>query len=161
MNFDTAFDKLLGHEKGYSDHPDDSGGKTMYGVTEAVARATGYKGDMRDLPVELAKTIARRSYWDPVRADMVPDAVRFDVFDAAYNSGPVQAVKWLQRAVYTLPDGVFGPRTLMGLQTYDPQAIAARFNGHRLDTLNDLGNWKTFSRGWAQRIAENLIAVKG
>lgn len=161
MNFDTAFEKLLGHEKGYSDHPDDTGGKTMWGVSEVVARAFGYRGDMRNLPVELAKTIARRQYWEPVRADLVPDAVRFDLFDAAYNSGAVQAIKWLQRAVYVQADGAFGPRTLMGVQTYDPQAIAARFNGHRLDTLNDLGNWTAFGRGWAQRIAANLIAVKG
>lgn len=161
MNFDTAFDKLLGHEGGYSDHPDDTGGKTMWGITEAVARRVGYRGEMRDMPVELAKQIARREYWDTVRADLVPDAVRFDLFDAAYNSGPTQAVKWLQRAVYVEADGVFGPKTLMGVQTYNPQAVAARFNGHRLDTLNDLGNWKSFGRGWAQRVAENLIAVKG
>lgn len=161
MNFDTAFDKLLGHEGGYSDHPDDTGGKTMWGITEAVARRVGYRGDMRDLPVDLAKQIARREYWDTVNADLVPDAVRFDLFDAAYNSDPVQAIRWLQRAVYVTADGVFGPKTLLGVQTYNPQAIAARFNGHRLDTLNDLGNWKSFGRGWAQRVAENLIAVKG
>lgn len=29
-------------------------------------------------------------------------------------------------------DGVVGPRTLMAANTYIPQAIAARYNGHRL-----------------------------
>ena len=41
MNFDNAFSLLLGHEGGFSDHPADPGGKTRYGVTEAVAREAG------------------------------------------------------------------------------------------------------------------------
>ena len=38
MNFDEAFTKLLGHEGGYSNHPADKGGETMWGSTIAVAR---------------------------------------------------------------------------------------------------------------------------
>ena len=57
MIFEIAFEKLLKHEGGYSDHAADPGGKTRYGVTEAVAREVGYKGDMRDLSLDLAKRI--------------------------------------------------------------------------------------------------------
>ena len=57
MNFDEAFELLLGHEGNYSDHPADPGGKTRYGITEAVARDVGYRGDMRDLPLDLAKRV--------------------------------------------------------------------------------------------------------
>lgn len=159
--FDQAFDKLMVAEGGYSDHPADPGGETMWGITQRVARLNGYFGDMHALPVERAKDIARREYWNAVNAEQLPDAVRFDVFDAAYNSGPGQAIKWLQRAVYADVDGKFGPATLMGVQTYSPGSIAARFNGHRLDMMNGLGTWNTFGRGWSQRIAANLIATKG
>jgi hypothetical protein len=55
VNFLTAFDKLLKHEGDYSDHKDDPGGKTRYGITEAVAREVGYRGDMRELPLDLAQ----------------------------------------------------------------------------------------------------------
>lgn len=161
MNFDDAFEKLIGHEGGYSNDPKDPGGETMYGVTLRVARANGYQGAMRDLPLSLAKTIARRRYWDTVHADMLPDAVRFDVFDGAYNSGPDRSMEWLQKAVYTDSDGTFGPKTMMGLQIYSPYAICARYNGHRLDFMNDLGTWANFGRGWSQRIANNLIMTKG
>ena len=58
MTFDDAVKRVLMHEGGYSDHAADPGGKTMYGITEAVAREVGYRGDMRELPSELAK----RSY---------------------------------------------------------------------------------------------------
>jgi lysozyme family protein len=37
-NFKQAFEKTLKFEGGYANDPDDHGGKTMYGITEAVAR---------------------------------------------------------------------------------------------------------------------------
>lgn len=159
MNFDQAFDKLLGHEGGYSDHAADPGGKTRFGVTEAVAREVGYKGDMRELPLDLAKRIYLERYWRPVRADELPAALRYAVFDAAVNSGTTQAIKWLQRACSATPDGIIGPQTLLALKVSDPYRVEARMLGHRLDMMNDLKNWPSFSRGWSQRIAELLMEV--
>lgn len=161
MTFDEAFTRLIGHEGGYVNHPEDPGRETMWGITHDTARRNGYLGDMRTMPQDVAKRIARRMYWDSVSADAMPAAIRFDLFDGAYNSGPQQAIRWLQRAVFVDADGVVGPRTLMAASTYNPQAIVARYNGHRLDMMNDLKTWQTFGRGWAQRVAENLIATKG
>ena len=62
MNFERAFEKLLGHEGGFVDHPKDPGGATRYGITQRVARANGYEGDMRNLPISEAKRIARKDY---------------------------------------------------------------------------------------------------
>ena len=45
MNFERAFEKLLGHEGGFVDHPKDPGGSTRYGITQRVARANGYEGE--------------------------------------------------------------------------------------------------------------------
>ena len=159
MNFDQAFERLLGHEGGYVDHPADPGGATRYGITERVARSNGYTGHMRDFPLALAKQIYRASYWDAVRADDCPPALRFDLFDAAVNSGPVQAVKWMQRAVGVVDDGKIGPKTLLALKIADGPVSAARFNGHRLAFMASLPTWGSFGKGWARRIAENLIAA--
>ena len=159
MNFDAAFERLIGHEGGYVDHPSDPGGATRYGVTERVARSHGYTGSMRDFPLDLAKQIYRTTYWNAVRADECPPALRFDLFDAAVNSGPAQAVKWLQRAVGVADDGKIGPKTLLALKLADGPSAAAKFNGHRLKFMASLPTWKTFGKGWAIRIAENLIAV--
>lgn len=156
MKFDQAFDILIGHEGGYVNHPNDPGGETMWGVTARVARKDGYRGDMRDLPRERAKDIYRRLYWAPVRADELPAAVRFDVFDGAVNSGPAQSVTWLQRALGVDDDGKLGPKTLAAAHAADP-ALPARFNGHRLQFMTDLGNWGSFGKGWARRIASNLL----
>lgn len=157
MNFDQAFEKLIGHEGRYSNHPDDPGGETMFGVTKKVARANGYEGAMIDLPLSKAKEIYRDSYWDSVRADELPAAVRFDVFDAAVNSGPGQAVRFLQRACGVADDGRLGPVTIRAALAADPQILDKRLNGHRLRFMTELKVWPSFGRGWASRIATNLI----
>lgn len=157
MNFDVAFDRLLGHEGGFVDHPEDPGGATRWGITQRIARKHGYTGDMRNFPIEEARRIARAEYWDKVRADDVPDALRFDLFDGAYNSGPPQAIKWLQRAAGADDDGMIGPKTLTAVRAANPHLLAKRYNGHRLQFMTNLKTWPTFSRGWARRIAANLL----
>ena len=159
MTFDEAFTKLLGHEGDFSDHPSDPGGATMCGVTEKVARQHGYMGDMRNFPVFEAKLIYRASYWDACRCDELPDAVRFDVFDGAVNSGVGQSIKWLQRAVGAQDDGVIGMKTLLACTLLNGATVHARYNGHRLEFMTNLKTWQAFSSGWAKRIASNLKAA--
>jgi len=160
MDFDAAFERLIGHEGGYVNHPNDPGGETKYGISRR-----SYPGeDIAGMTLERAKTIYRRDFWGPAGCDMTPDSVKFDLFDTAVNtSAPgrcTTAIKMLQRAAGMVGadiDGVLGPRTLMAVQNMDPERLLARFNGHRLDHLNDLPTWPTFGRGWTQRIAENLM----
>jgi lysozyme family protein len=159
VNFDTAFDLLLGHEGGYSRHPDDPGGETMWGVTRRVALQEGYAGDMHVLPRDTAKAIYLRRYWEPLKADSLPDALRFSLFDAAVNSGVTQAVKWLQRAVDVVDDGVLGPMTLQAAQRANGLRTASKVNALRLDFMTSLPTWGAFGRGWARRIAANLQAL--
>ena len=153
MNFDSAFDLLLKHEGGFSDHAADPGGKTRFGITEAVAREVGYRGDMRELPLDLAKRIYKDKYWDTVKAEQLPAAVRYAVFDAAVNSGPGQAAKWLQRALGVKDDGAIGPQTLAAANASNPDSLKMRMLGQRLRFMAGLSNWPAFSRGWAIRIA--------
>lgn len=158
MNFDQAFTKLLGHEGGYVDHPSDPGGATRWGVTERVARANGYTGHMRDFPELAARHIYRRDYWQAVRADELPEAVRYAVFDAAVNSGTVQSIKWLQRALGVADDGKLGPVTLAAALKADPLALKGKLLAQRLTFMTDLKTWPAFGRGWARRIASLMEA---
>jgi lysozyme family protein len=157
MNFDQAFDRLIGNEGGYSNHPSDPGAETMWGITARVARANGYTGDMKALPRDTAKAIYRSKYWASVKAESLPDALRFDVFDAAVNSGYPQAVKWLQQSIGITADGVMGPITLTAVTAGNPLRVLMRFNGYRLRFMASLPTWPVFGEGWANRIADNLI----
>ena len=157
MTFDLCIAKLLKHEGGFVDHPSDPGGATNYGITQAVACANGYQGDMRSLPLETAKQIYKKLYFDAVGIVNLPPDVQFTVFDAAVNSGPKQAAKWLQRSVGVEDDGVIGHVTIHACGMLPPAVINARFNGHRLDFFTRLATWPNFGKGWSRRIATNLM----
>jgi lysozyme family protein len=158
MNFDEAFARLLGHEGEYSNHAADPGGETMWGVTVSVARANGYVSAMRDMPEAVAKGIYHRQYWAPIRADELPPALRYAVFDAAVNSGTVQAVKWMQRAIGATDDGRIGPQTIALARAAHPDAALRRMLAQRLRFMTDLKVWPAFGRGWARRIADLMTA---
>lgn len=156
MNFATAFEKLLKHEGGYVNHKDDRGGATRYGVTEAVAREVGYRGDMRELPLDLAQRIYKDRYWDAVQAEHLPADIRYAVFDAAVNSGVAQAAKWLQRACGVKDDGVIGPITIRAANALHPEGLKRKMLAQRLRFMATLANWPAFGRGWANRISDLL-----
>lgn len=159
-NFDRAFSSLLGNEGGYSNHPSDPGGETMWGITLTTARHAGYAGKMRDMSVEVAKEIYRERYWRP-EFDRMPYMVAFQVFDAAVNSGTVVAVKWLQNAIGVKEDGIIGQVTMAAIGKRDPLETVIRFNSTRLSFLASLPSWPSFGRGWILRVANNMIKAIG
>jgi lysozyme family protein len=155
VNFDAAFERLIGHEGGYVNHKADPGGETKYGITKRT-----YPGEnIRGLTLARAKEIYRRDFWGPAGCDAVPDAIKFDLFDAAVNSGCRQAVKFLQGAVGTVQDGLLGPKTLQALNATPPERLVMRFNALRLLFMAELTTWPSFGRGWARRVALNLLST--
>ena len=60
MDVDELIEALIEREGGYVNHPNDRGGPTNYGITEAVARAHGFAGAMRSMPRSEAAAICRR-----------------------------------------------------------------------------------------------------
>lgn len=155
MGFEAAFEKLMGHEGGYSNHPNDPGGETMYGVTARVARIAGYTGAMIDLPRETAMAIAKKLYWNPYQCDQFAPAIAFALFDTAYNGG--KPAHWLQQALGVTADGIIGAQTIGAARAADPAAVAMAFYARRLLYLTELDAWPSFGRGWTRRIANNLM----
>lgn len=155
--FEQAFSTIVGIEGGFSDRDKeaDPGGATKYGITERVAREWGYVGDMRDLKLDSAKGIAKALYWDKYQCDQFDPLIAYQVFDAAYNGG--YPVKWLQECVGAQVDGVIGAKTIAAVRAANVGDVLAKFNGKRLLYLTDLNNWHQNSRGWAKRIAHNLL----
>ncbi len=108
MNIDQLIDDVIGREGGYADHPADKGGPTKWGITEAVARAAGWRGGMRDLPRDFAVALYRRTYWQrPGFERVLPVAplIAAELFDTGVNMGPAVAVGFLQRALNALNRG--------------------------------------------------------
>lgn len=156
MDFDQAFERLIGHEGGYVNHPDDPGGETNWGITARTARANGYTGPMRDLTRDQAREIYRVAYWGRAHADDYDPAIGFQLFDAAVNHGIGNAIRFLQRAVGVADDGKVGAQTVAAINSMQTTDVLARFNAERLDFYTRLSTWPTFGRGWVRRVAENL-----
>jgi lysozyme family protein len=132
VDIETLLESLLKVEGGYTNNPADRGGETNFGITEAVARANGYTGAMRQLPRETAKAIYRSIYWDRPNFDEVAKRaprVAAELFDTGVNMGPAVAATFLQRSLTALnrgasdypdlvADGRLGPATLNALSSF-------------------------------------------
>lgn len=129
---DKMIDDIIRIEGGYSDHKDDSGGKTRYGIIESVARKWGYHGDMKKLPMELAKTIYKEEYYiEPnfVSVGALSTKLGVELFDTGVNCGVRTASKFLQRCLNVLNqqaklypdlvvDGQLGRLSIAALSAY-------------------------------------------
>jgi lysozyme family protein len=71
MSIGQDIDALIDREGDYVNNSADRGGPTRYGITQATARAHGYKGDMAALPQAMAAQIYRADYWTAVHFDPV------------------------------------------------------------------------------------------
>ncbi|WP_182915323.1 glycoside hydrolase family 108 protein [Rhodopseudomonas palustris] len=171
----SAFSKcltvILRYEGGYTNHPRDPGGVTLEGVIQRVY--DGYRTrkrlprraltpTLRGTPEWIAERdeIYRLQYWNAVRGDELPAGVDLFLFDSAVNSGPYQAIKWLQRGlaaagVYHGPiDGHLGEGTMAAAHAHpDHDALIADMAARRLGMLQQLSTWTSFGGGWAQRVA--------
>lgn len=92
----------------------------------------------------------------------VPPELTYSLFDAAVNSGVVQARKWLQQALGLEADGLIGPKTRAAIGLVDdPMALKSAYNGIRLRFMASLPTWPSFGKGWARRIADILTMEEG
>lgn len=150
--FDFFINRVLGHEGGYTPGKNDPGGETNWGISKRSYPAL----NIRTLSRDQAIAIYRRDFWDPIKGELLGDAVSYQALDAAINSGPVVAIRWLQQAIGVADDGHFGPVSLKALRAADQNDVLMRFLAVRLEFMTRLSNWPNASRGWARRIAQNL-----
>lgn len=169
--------EVIDREGDYVDHPADRGGPTRYGVTEAVAREYGYRGDMRSLPYQLAVDIYSGDYWHSLRLDnivTIHEPLAEYLFDYGVNSGPGRAAEELQITLNTLNDqqryyrdmkvdGAVGPITLGALREFRKargdegvDVLAATINACRIAFCRSLARQRqsqeAFAYGWFKRV---------
>ena len=157
-NFESALAAVLHHEGGFVNHPRDPGGMTNLGVTKRVWEEwVGHEVDekaMRALTPETVAPMYKTKYWDKVRGDDLPAGVDYAIFDAAINSGPGRAAKWLQTTVGAVPDGAIGAGTLAKVAAMDAEDIVEKYQATRLAFMQSLPTWDTFGKGWGRRVTE-------
>jgi lysozyme family protein len=157
-NFNKALAAVLVHEGGFVNNPKDPGGMTNLGCTKAVwEEHCGHPVDEKAMRALIPADVAplyKRKYWDKVSGNDLPSGVDYVVFDAAINSGPGRAAKWLQACVGVEPDGGIGPKTLAAVNAFDAKQLVEDYSKRRLSFLMDLPTWDTFGKGWLRRVNE-------
>ena len=152
ITFDESFERLLGHEGGLVDDPNDPGGLTNWGISQR-----SYPGvDLRNLTEAGAKEIYKRDFWDAAKLQDMPTAVAFQLFDFAVNSGIGTAIRKLQQAIGVADDGHFGALSWDALRALSEADTVLKLNAARLRYMTMLKNWPNHGKGWARRIADNL-----
>ena len=150
-DFERALPFVLNIEGGYSDDPNDSGGKTNHGITEAVARAHGYRGRMEDLSVALAKQWYREDYWDKVRADEIKWPMCLYLFDAAVQHSPPAAIRLVQATLGLAQDAILGPLTLAAVNGMSAEQCGLAL-ADRAIHYTRLAKFPYYGRGWLKRM---------
>lgn len=160
-NFAEALQHVLKHEGGFVNHPSDPGGMTNLGCTKKVwEEHCGHPVDekaMRSLTPDDVAPLYKRKYWDKIQGDELPSGVDYIVFDAAINSGPGRAAKWLQACIGVEPDGGIGPKTLAAVAAFNDRQLIEDYSKRRLSFMMDLPTWNTFGKGWSRRVQETEV----
>lgn len=169
----STFDKMMPVtfklEGGYVNHPKDPGGPTNHGVTLKVFNAwrashglpQGVRA-LQSMSKDEAIQIYRSQYWDAIRGDELPLGLDYIVFDTCVNSGASKAAYLLQRTVDAKADKSIGNITLELARKHfaaDEKGTIAEYCQRRLSWMQTLKTWKTFGKGWSNRVAQ--VQAKG
>lgn len=138
ITFEAAYTRLIGHEGGYSDHPEDRGGETYKGVSrrfnpgwpgwgiidackgsENLADCLAHSNTLEDQ----VKAFYKTAHWDPFDGDNLPYDLAYELFEIGVNMGVSTACKFLQQTLNAfnqkgrfwedlIVDGKPGPKTV-------------------------------------------------
>lgn len=158
------FERLIGHEGGYTADPKDPGNWTsgrvgvgiLKGTKFGIAANTYGQLDIRNLTLDDAKAIYWEDWWLKIGADVLPTALSYQMWQFAVNAGMGNARRCLQRAAGVVDDGLVGPLTIAAVRRMDVNDLLMRYNSFVIDHYTSLSTWTTYGRGWARRVAENL-----
>jgi uncharacterized protein (TIGR02594 family) len=161
-NFERVHPIIAQWEGGYSNHPQDSGGPTNWGITQA--RLSKHRGrqvsaeEVRALTYAEALTIFRKYYWDPLRCDEMPVPLALMTYNTGVNSGPARGGRFLQQALNAQgfdldEDGEVGPLTIAAARTCTDVARAVQDYSAIYEAFyRSLAKFSVFGRGWINRL---------
>ena len=165
-NWEKSCDKVLESEGGYqlTTLVGDSGGQTYAGIARNPnPQWEGWELiDKGETPSkEMVRSFYKANFWDKVRGDELPAGIDYLVYDFAVNAGVGRAVKTLQSAVGTNPDGVIGPATIAAVKSSTD--LVEKFSNVKEAFYKGIVERKPdqarFIKGWLNRVAHVQTAA--
>ncbi len=145
--FIRCIDYILAEEGGLSNHRQDPGGLTRYGISQRSYPHV----DIANLTIQQASGIYLNDYWNPIRGHLLPHGLDLLVFDCAVNQGSTTAAILLQTALGIKADGSIGPITITRASQAMPDVLIT-FATERALRYEMNRNEQTFGRGWYRRL---------
>ena len=169
--FNLALSKVLSHEGGYVNDPDDLGGETYKGIARnSHGSWLGWKiidksKTDKSFPVNLVDDVNLQQlveqfyldcFWQPLKADQIQNQTSADsVFDFAVNSGLTTSTRLVQSIVGTKIDGVIGEITLNKINSMDfghfQAALTVAKMEYYMTIIRKRPTSKKFLLGWISR----------
>jgi lysozyme family protein len=171
LDIQTAIvNRILKREGGVGTDDRDRGGRTLWGQTADWLEEYGLPE-----PTEITQAAANYLTWlSKTRLDelcTVDDALADVTIDAAVNTGTYRAIRSLQAALGTRPDGAIGAQTIEALDRCDRGAVAAQvWRDHLMTCVATVTNDRAlvplvattqlaFLRGWVTRCAGQVTRL--
>ena len=172
--FQPALQKVLSHEGGYVNDPDDPGGETYRGVArnmhskwsgwvriDMCKNQSGFPANL-EKDTELQNEIARFyqiNFWDKINGDNIQNQlVANSIFDFSVNAGVKTSASLAQLVVETEADGVIGPQSLEKINAFDPDHFLAVFTlakiARYMAIIRKRPASKKYLYGWITRALE-------
>lgn len=165
MAIDEVIDDILKAEGGFIDHPEDGGGVTNFGITEATYGAFRNIAPSRTDMLNMTEAEARQIYLqkyvvEPGFLDL-PEQVLPVVVDTAVLHGQSRAIKMLQEAAGADIDGILGPMTIAAVKLADRRSLVNAVSVIRLKFVANLVAQKPkqsqFIKGWTSRLSSFIV----
>jgi len=158
MKFEDCIDKVLEHEGGYVNDPNDLGGETNFGISKKAYPDV----DIKNLTREEAKEIYKDGYWDRYKIEKMPENLRYVYFDMVLNMGYGNAAKVVQRAANGKNDesmrleidGAVGPTTRKALEEVELERVRCYRVKHYMSIIDRRPEQERFLFGWFRRALE-------
>ena len=177
MTVQEMIDAILVREGGFVNHPDDKGGPTNYGVTQATLseylKRDATVQDVKDLDKDTARDIYEQRYYRGPQIDQLPEPIQHFVFDCAINHGSRRAIKFVQKvcdetgAGNVSQDGLMGAKTAAAAERCSEEmgkwmllSLIQERKQFYLEIVVNNPSQKTFLKGWMNRADSFLEELK-
>lgn len=147
-------------EGGFVNHPNDLGGATNQGITQATYDSYRSSNNLPNESVEFITheevcDIYSKRYWQPSHAELMSLPLAVVQFDTAVLFGVRGAIQFLQSVLGVPDDGIFGTQTRMALQVNNNRKTAlamieARMIYHQR-RVEERPDQNVFLAGWMNR----------
>lgn len=150
----------IAKRKGWSDDPDDRGGKTMIDVTlatyQSYCKKHGYPvptgNDLKNIPFYQWLEILKTMYWDKMQGDkIIYQGIANICVDWLWASGTGK-IKNIQRILGVTADGIVGPKTISAINSSNPIELFKKIYNARATFYQSCSEYWKYGKGWMRRL---------